>query len=135
MPHPHLSLHRYPRSLEHWGSDQTGVNRTRRFLLEFLSWLWRYVPVALLERPDTLPQRMGERPPPLIGRDDLETLMASPRAADWVALSEMLLGPVPDDFVFVPKHKSSGPAAGSKRPAAGRPAAEGDDDDFGEGEG
>lgn len=46
--------------LEHWGSDQTGVNNTRRFLLEWLSFLHRYVPVGLLE---VLPQQMNQRPP------------------------------------------------------------------------
>lgn len=46
--------------LEHWGSDQQGVNTTRRFLLEWLSFLYRYVPVGLLE---VLPQSMNQRPP------------------------------------------------------------------------
>lgn len=95
----------------------------------------RYVPVGLLER---LPQRINERPPYYLGRDYLETLMASQRAADWIRIrclgprsrgrgcmswvggcgpgltlpsacphSEMLLGPVPPNFVFVPKHKAN----------------------------
>ena len=117
--------------LEHWGSDQSGVNHTRRFLLEWLAFLHRYIPLGLLERGAA--QKIGDRCPALIGaRDDLEFLMASPDAGDWVKISEMLLGPVPADFRFVPKHKSSesyeGSGAGAKR------AREGDDDE-GEAEG
>mmetsp|Transcript_3203 Transcript_3203/g.4694 ORF Transcript_3203/g.4694 Transcript_3203/m.4694 type:complete len:255 (-) Transcript_3203:327-1091(-) len=92
--------------LEHWGSDQQGVNNTRRFLLEWLSFLYRYVPVGMLER---VPQQMNQRPPNhMCGRSDLETLMLSKHASDWIKLSEMLLGPVPDGFRFEPKHKASG---------------------------
>jgi len=91
--------------LEHWGSDQQGINNTRRFLLEWLSFLYRYVPVGLLE---VLPQKMNQRPPLYMqGRNDLETLFLSKNPADWVKISEMVLGPVPDDFAFRPKHKSS----------------------------
>ncbi|KFO28808.1 tRNA-dihydrouridine synthase 3-like [Fukomys damarensis] len=90
--------------LEHWGSDTQGVEKTRRFLLEWLSFLCRYVPVGLLE---LLPQRINERPPYYLGRDYLETLMASQQAADWIRISEMLLGPVPPDFAFLPKHKAN----------------------------
>ncbi|XP_007952653.1 tRNA-dihydrouridine(47) synthase [NAD(P)(+)]-like [Orycteropus afer afer] len=90
--------------LEHWGSDTQGVEKTRRFLLEWLSFLCRYVPVGLLER---LPQKINERPPYYLGRDYLETLMASQNSADWVRISEMLLGPVPPTFVFLPKHKAN----------------------------
>lgn len=90
----------------------------------------RYVPVGLLER---LPQRINERPPYYLGRDYLETLMASQQAADWIRIryqggacrqdkmgqvprltpdpsplhSEMLLGPVPPNFIFLPKHKAN----------------------------
>uniref|UniRef100_H0XFL4 tRNA-dihydrouridine(47) synthase [NAD(P)(+)] n=1 Tax=Otolemur garnettii TaxID=30611 RepID=H0XFL4_OTOGA len=90
--------------LEHWGSDTQGVEKTRRFMLEWLSFLCRYVPVGLLEQ---LPQRINERPPYYLGRDYLETLMASQKASDWIRISEMLLGPVPPNFVFLPKHKAN----------------------------
>ncbi|OLY77976.1 tRNA-dihydrouridine(47) synthase [NAD(P)(+)]-like [Smittium mucronatum] len=90
--------------LEHWGSDDIGVNHTRRYLLEWQSFLCRYVPVGLLE---VLPAKMNQRPPAYYGRNELETLMASTNVADWIKISEMMLGPTPDDFVFIPKHKSN----------------------------
>ncbi|XP_012538348.1 tRNA-dihydrouridine(47) synthase [NAD(P)(+)]-like [Monomorium pharaonis] len=90
--------------LEHWGSDTRGIETTRRFMLEWISFLHRYIPVGILERP---PQRINERPAFYRGRDDMETLMASSNCADWVKLSEMLLGKVPDGFHFLPKHKAN----------------------------
>ncbi|CAA2965253.1 tRNA-dihydrouridine(47) synthase [NAD(P)(+)]-like [Olea europaea subsp. europaea] len=90
--------------LEHWGSDTRGVETTRHFLLEWLSYTCRYIPVGLL---DVIPQRINWRPPSYFGRDDLETLMASDSAADWIRISEMLLGKVPAGFTFSPKHKSN----------------------------
>ncbi|KAK6136656.1 hypothetical protein DH2020_029600 [Rehmannia glutinosa] len=90
--------------LEHWGSDSKGVETTRHFLLEWLSYTCRYIPVGLL---DVIPQRINWRPPSYFGRDELETLMASDSAADWIRISEMLLGKVPSGFTFAPKHKSN----------------------------
>lgn len=91
--------------LAHWGSDDQGVNHTRRFLLEWQSFLCRYVPVGILE--GGVPQKINMRPPPImVGRSDLETKMLSPHSHDWIKLSEMLLGPVPEGFRFEPKHKA-----------------------------
>ncbi|XP_039558336.1 tRNA-dihydrouridine(47) synthase [NAD(P)(+)]-like [Passer montanus] len=90
--------------LEHWGSDTQGVEKTRKFLLEWLSFLCRYIPVGLLEH---LPQKINERPPYYLGRDYLETLMASQNVDDWIRISELLLGPVPPSFTFLPKHKAN----------------------------
>ncbi|XP_017340665.1 tRNA-dihydrouridine(47) synthase [NAD(P)(+)]-like isoform X2 [Ictalurus punctatus] len=89
--------------LEHWGSDTQGVEKTRNFLLEWLSFTCRYIPVGLLERV----QKINERPPYYLGRDYLETLMASQHVDDWIRISEMLLGPVPKNFSFLPKHKAN----------------------------
>jgi tRNA-dihydrouridine synthase 3 len=92
--------------LEHWVSDDKGVESTRRFLLEWLSFLHRYVPVDLLEH-SRGPQRINQRPPHYFGRCDLETILASNNSQDWVRISEMLLGKVDEDFVFVAKHKTN----------------------------
>ena len=101
-------LRRYTNyGLEHWGSDTQGVENTRKFLLEWLSFLhryhhhnggstWlhtssncticRYIPVGLLERP---PQKINQRPPYYWGRDDLETLMASNNCQDWIKIRQV----------------------------------------------
>ena len=89
--------------LEHWGSDTQGVTTTRRFLLEWLSFLHRYVPVAITEKV----QKMNQRPPGYFGRCDLETLLSSGYCNDWIKISEMLLGKVPEGFSFIPKHKTN----------------------------
>ncbi|QRV83108.1 tRNA-dihydrouridine synthase 1 [Ceratobasidium sp. AG-Ba] len=88
----------------HWGSDTMGVNNTRRFLCEALSFTYRYIPIGLLER---LPGKINERAPAYHSRDDLETLLASNKSSDWVKISEMFLGRAPEGWTFVPKHKSN----------------------------
>ncbi|KAF9269105.1 FMN-linked oxidoreductase [Marasmius fiardii PR-910] len=88
----------------HFGSDTAGINATRRYLCEALSFQYRYVPIGLLER---LPGRINDRAPAFRGRDELETLLASSDSRDWVKISEMFLGPAPDAWSFTPKHKSN----------------------------
>ncbi|WFC97522.1 tRNA-dihydrouridine(47) synthase [NAD(P)(+)] [Malassezia yamatoensis] len=84
--------------LTHWGADTQGVNTTRRFLCEMLSFTHRYIPLGILEQ---TPVRMNDRPPPFMGRDSLETLLSSPSSQDWVRISEMFLGKAPDNWSFL----------------------------------
>jgi tRNA-dihydrouridine synthase 3 len=90
--------------LDHFGTDTAGVNTTRRYLCEALSFQYRYIPIGLLEY---LPPRLNDRPPLFRGRDQLETLLASGDSRDWVKISEMFLGPAPESWTFTPKHKSN----------------------------
>ena len=90
--------------LDHWGSDKQGINTTRRYFCEWQSFLCRYIPVGLLE---VLPQRINEKPPPFQGRNEMETLLASGDARDWVRLSEMWLGKAPEGWKFIPKHRAN----------------------------
>lgn len=69
--------------LETWGSDEMGVGLTRRFLLEWLSFAYRYVPVGILEH---LPPSLQDRPPAWRGRSDLETLLGSGNYKDWIKI-------------------------------------------------
>ncbi|CAI9764351.1 unnamed protein product [Fraxinus pennsylvanica] len=87
-----------------FGLEHLGVETTRHFLLEWLSYTCRYIAVSHL---DIILQRIDRRTPSYFGRDDLETLMASDSAADWIRISEILLGKVPAGFTFSPKHKSN----------------------------
>ncbi|CAK7234492.1 tRNA-dihydrouridine synthase 3 [Sporothrix bragantina] len=90
--------------MEAWGTDEYGLGTTRRFLLEYLSFATRYVPIGLLEY---LPPSLNDRPPAFRGRNDLETLLSSRNYKDWIKISEMFLGPAHPEFKFVPKHKSN----------------------------
>ncbi|CAL6336378.1 unnamed protein product [Bathycoccus prasinos] len=95
--------------LEHWGSDERGVEQTRRFLLEWMSFTYRYTPVGILETINgQLPNvSMTQRPPKFVGRDDMETMLASDDASVWCDLCEKLLGKAPEGWKFTPKHKSN----------------------------
>ena len=106
--------------LEHWGSDARGVETTRRFMLEWMSYTHRYVPVGLLE--SGVAQAMHLRPAPYRGRNDLESLLASDETEDWMRVAAMFLGPAGENFRFVPKHRSnsySGESAEALRAMAG----------------
>lgn len=92
---------------DHYGNDDRAVEKIRRGILEHLSFLHRYVPPPLWARHHEGAQNMNTRPTVTEGRDELETLMLSPSASDWVEISKRLLGPTPDGYTFVPKHKAN----------------------------
>ena len=74
--------------LEAWGSDEMGVGTTRRFLLEWLSFACRYVPVGIMEH---LPPNLQDRPPAWRGRNELETLLGSDNYLDWIKIRYVFL--------------------------------------------
>lgn len=69
--------------LDAWGSDELGVGHTRRFLLEWLSFAHRYVPIGILEY---LPPNIQDRAPAWQGRSELETLLGSDNYKDWIKI-------------------------------------------------
>lgn len=75
----------------------TGVETTRHFLLEWLSYTFRYIPVGLL---DVIPQQINWRPPSYFGRDDLETRMMSESAGDWVRKIVLFFFNTPSCYSF-----------------------------------
>lgn len=90
--------------LEAWGSDEWGVGTTRRFLLEWLSFACRYVPVGLLERVgggnsggggSWVEPSIQDRAPAYRGRDEMETLMASEDYRDWIKIRYASPAPFP----------------------------------------
>lgn len=92
--------------LENWGSDSVGVEKTRRYLLEWMSYTHRYVPIGLLEQ-NVVP-KLHLRPMRYVGRSELETKLASDELGDWLELSELCgLGKPDPSFRFVPKHASN----------------------------
>lgn len=91
-------------ALQHWGTDEFGINTSRRFLCEFLSFTYRYIPVGILEK---LPPKLNQRPPKWRGRDEMETLLGSSDYKDWIKISELFLGKADENFSFIPKHKSN----------------------------
>jgi len=83
--------------LETWGSDEMGVGTTRRFLLEWLSFAYRYIPVALLEY---LPPSLQDRPPAWRGRSELETFLGSDNYKDWIKIRYVLVFCSHGGFLF-----------------------------------
>ncbi|PIS54018.1 hypothetical protein CJI97_003716 [Candidozyma auris] len=91
-------------AVEHWGSDEYGIEVARRFLCEFIGFTHRYIPVGILEK---LPPKLNQRPPKWRGRNELETLLGSTDYRDWIKITVMFLGKASPNFQFVPKHKSN----------------------------
>lgn len=97
--------------LDHYGADARGIETTRKYLLEWMCFTCRYPPIGIFERAgermDELRPRMNHRIPNTVGRDPLEMTLASRDPKNWVRISELLLGPTPTDYKFMPKHVSN----------------------------
>merc|ERR1712113_528259 len=59
--------------LEHWNCDIHGINTIRRFLLEWLSFTHRYIPIGILEKPI----KISGSPTLYLGRNETENLLSS----------------------------------------------------------
>ena len=93
-------------ALTHWGSDEKGVNTVRDFMCHHLTFMSRYVPVHCCIEKNLEPSLKVRPYEGICYRDEMEKLLASNKNEDLVKITEMFLGKAPDDFVFVPKHKS-----------------------------
>ena len=92
--------------LTHWGSDEKGVNTVRDFMCHHLTFMTRYVPVHCCQEKNIEPSLKVRPYEGICYRDEMEKLLASNKNEDLVKITEMFLGKAPDNFVFVPKHKS-----------------------------
>ena len=92
--------------LTHWGSDEKGVNTVRDFMCHHLTFMSRYVPVHCCIEKNLEPSLKVRTYEGICYRDEMEKLLASNKNEDLVKITEMFLGKTPDNFVFVPKHKS-----------------------------
>ena len=93
-------------ALTHWGSDEKGVNTVRDFMCHHLTFMSRYVPVHCCIEKNLEPSLKVRPYEGICYRDEMEKLLASNKNEDLVKITEMFLGKAPDNFVFVPKHKS-----------------------------
>ena len=92
--------------LTHWGSDEKGVSTVRDFMCHHLTFMSRYVPVHCCLEKNLVPSLKTRPYEGICYRDEMEKLLASNKNEDLVKITEMFLGKAPDNFVFVPKHKS-----------------------------
>ena len=92
--------------LTHWGSDEKGVNTVREFMCHHLTFMSRYVPVHCCVEKNLIPSLKVRPYEGICYKDEMEKLLASNKNEDLIKITEMFLGKAPDNYVFVPKHKS-----------------------------
>lgn len=83
---------------EHWGDDERGLERLRRFLLWHLDFWYRYVP----RHPDGRFPKLQEREDPFEPRSELEAVLSRPDPAAHGWIADLLMhgedraGPIPE---------------------------------------